>query len=963
VSTLQIEDFTASLRPRIEGELLVDSVTRGIYATDASLFKMMPMAVLRPRTVADVQAALEVATRYGIPVLARGGASSLAGQTTTSGLVIDFSRHLNRILEINIEERWARVEAGAILDTLNASISMHGLSVGPDPASSSRATLGGMVANNSTGTHSIVYGNMIAHTRSANGFLADGTPVSFGPMSREAFEQRADVPGPEGRIYGQLAALLREKGTIIERDTPKHWRRNNGYRAESLLLDEVNLAQLMCGAEGTLAVLTDVTVDLVPVPKYAVLGVVHFTTLRESLEAAKTILETRPSAIELFDGHAIEACRRSPGFAPKLTFMQGDPGSILITEYRGEDRDVLLGRLDNLAEVLREAGLGYAIVRATETREIKNVWDVRKEGLGIIMSVKGDSKPQPFIEDAAVPVECLPDYIDELTAFVQSTGTRLAMYAHASAGCLHIRPFLNTKEEREVAKMKAIAEASANLVVKYGGVVSSEHGDGLARSWLIERVVGPQLYQVYRDIKEIFDPQGILNPGKIVDPPPMTENLRIDPSYQPLPIAEELDFSDDGGFMGAIEMCNGNGACRKLQSGTMCPSYMVTLEEEHSTRGRANALRMAMSGETPREELYGPRMYEVMDLCIECKGCKTECPSNVDMTRIKTEWLSRYWQHNRMPLRTRLFANIPFLSRRIKGSAAAALNWINRQKATRLMMARTLGISDKRSLPEFAVEPFMDWYRKRTWQKGGRRVVLFADTFNNYNHPEVSRAAALFLEAAGYEVQAVGESACCGRTLISKGLVTEAQVLALKTVDILYPFAEKGIPVVGLEPSCILTLRDEFLAMLPGDTRARTLAGVAFTFEEFVASEADAGRMKHLEFETNGSERALLHGHCHQKAMVGTGPSERCLALAGLDVTTIDSGCCGMAGAFGYETEHYDISIRMAERKLAPAVRASSEQDIIAAAGTSCRAQIFDTTGRGARHPAEILYSRLKATT
>ncbi|MDX1479976.1 MAG: FAD-linked oxidase C-terminal domain-containing protein, partial [Saprospiraceae bacterium] len=666
------------------------------------------------------------------------------------------------------------------------------------------------------------------------------------------------------------------------------------------------------------------------------------------------------SAIELFDGVAIDQTRRAPGFAHRLGFIEGEPGGVLIVEYSSDNADgkadiELRSCVDRLKEVLAKAGQGYAVVPVADTEGMANVWYVRKEGLGLIMGVKGDYKPVAVIEDASVPVEHLADYIEDLDAMMQALDTKTVYYAHASAGTLHVRPFLNTKEAAGVEKLREISVGSMELVKKYGGAVSSEHGDGIVRGWLNEQFLGPELCDVYRRLKGIFDPNGLLNPGKILDTPPMTESLRFDPAYETIPILEEMDWSEDGGFARSVELCNGNGACRQLQSGTMCPSFMVTRDEKDSTRGRANALRAALSGELPPEAFTSRDLYDVMDLCVQCKACKTECPSNVDMAKMKTEWLSKYWEANGLPRRTRLFAHQPMLARRLNGGFLARVaNW---GSSLRFVQKR-LGISTRRMPPPFAAEPFTKWFARHNWESDGPEVVLYADTFSNYNHPEIARAAAEFLHRTGHRVIVPNAEACCGRPLLSKGLVAEAQEMALKTLALLLPYADKGWPIVGLEPSCILTFSDEFLTLLPGDPHARTLADASMTFEEFVERRAGEGAFEEIRWKEQ-PKQVLLHGHCHQKALVGTGFAERSLALAGHSVTTVDSGCCGMAGAFGYEAEHYDISIKMAERVLAPAVRKAAEDTIIAAAGTSCREQIKDTTGRRALHPAEILRDAL----
>jgi FAD/FMN-containing dehydrogenase/Fe-S oxidoreductase len=957
-----LKDFFEELTPRVAGELHSDSMSRALYATDASMYEIQPVGVLLPRRLSDVQAALEVAAEFSIPVLPRGGGSSLAGQTVGEALVIDFSRHLDEILEINPDEKYARVQPGLVLDRLNAAAAEHGLVVGPDPASSSRATLGGMMANNATGTHSITYGNFIHHIRSAKGYLADGTPFEFGPLSDEEWEERSRRSGREGEVYRRLDALLRQKEDTIRRETPEHWRRNSGYRPEHLLPNDDgaprNPAELLCGSEGTLAVVTELTFDLKELPERTALGVCHFKTRQQALRAVTTILETDPAAIELFDGMAVESARESPGYRHRMSFVEGNPGGVLITEYFGETESDLNARLDELEATLE--GESYAVGRHTDPASIDNIWTVRKEGLGLIMSVKGDYKPWAFIEDASVPVEHLPQYVDELSTLLDRTNTKAVFYAHASAGTLHVRPFINTKKKNEVDKMRDIARQSMELVSKYGGAVSSEHGDGLARSWLNEELLGEELYQTCVAIKKIFDPDNLLNPGKVVDAPEMTRNLRMGPDYETIPLIEELDWSDDGGFARSVELCNGNGACRKLDSGTMCPSFMVTREEEDSTRGRANALRMAMSGGLPEEELTSERMHDVMDLCVQCKACKTECPSNVDMAKMKTEWLGRYWSAHGVPMRTRIFANMPRVTRLVSGTPlASVVNWVNRLTPVRKVMDWTLGISSERELPQFTRKPFTDWFEKQEWPTGGPPVVIFADTFNNYNHPETGRAAAEFYRAAGFEVRVTEQDACCGRPFLSKGYVNKAQSQVLKTVEQLYEHAEREVPIVGLEPSCTSVFTDDMGDMLPGDLRAEKVALSFTSFEEHVAKLAEGGALDGLDW-TGKERRVLLHGHCHQKALVGNEPAQTCLGLPpGYAVETVDSGCCGMAGAFGYEKEHQQVSRDMAERRLAPAVRAMPDDALVAAAGVSCRAQIEDLTDRRALHPAEVLRDAL----
>ncbi|RMF26800.1 MAG: FAD-binding oxidoreductase, partial [Chloroflexi bacterium] len=724
-----------------------------------------------------------------------------------------------------------------------------------------------------------------------------------------------------------------------------------------------NLAKLICGSEGTLAVMTEIKLNLVPIPTRTALAIIHFDSLYEALSSVPVILEVEPSAVELLDHLGLTLCREVPAYARLLsTFIEGEPNCVLITEFYGESEAEVEAKVQQLEAHLRREKVGRTIVPALSPQLQSNVWTVRKVGLGLMMSIKGDHKPIPFIEDAAVPVEHLAEYVTRVERFCNDLGTRVAYYAHASAGCIHIRPLVNTKFAEEVAKLPVISAFAAELLGQYGGALSSEHGDGRARSWLNEQFFGPDLYALFREVKRTFDPHNLLNPGNIVDAAPMTENLRYGAGYTVIPVKTHLDFSADLGFHRAVEMCNGAGICRKRTTGTMCPSFMVTREEEHSTRGRANALRAALSGRLPPEEFTSPRMYEVMALCVGCKACKAECPSSVDMARIKIEFLAHYYRAHGVPLRARFFADIARWSRFFSGPLAPLVNALLGNGLVRWGLEKVLGISRQRTLPTFARQPFTHWFRQR--RNGGaemppaapssrKPVVLFHDTFSTYHEPQVAIAATEVLEAAGFEVLLPGHR-CCGRPMLSQGLVEKARRAAEETVARLAPFAEQDIPIVGLEPSCLLTLRDEYASLLPDDPRVPVVAAHCYTFEEFIARLADEGALE-LTFAEE-PRRLLLHGHCHQKALVGTDPSKRALTLPpGYTVAEVDSGCCGLAGAFGYEAEHYDLSMAMAERRLLPAVRAEGEETVIVAAGVSCRQQIRHGAGREALHPAQVL--------
>lgn len=979
-----LPDYLNELGKRIAGDLRTDSYSRTLYSTDASSYQVMPLGVVIPRGVEDVHAAVELAARYQIPVLARGAGSSLAGQTVNEAVIIDMSRHFDRILEVNVEEQWVRLQPGVVLDTLNAHLAPHGLLFGPDPASSNRATLGGITSNNSTGAHSILYGVTADHVLEMDVLLSDGSAAHFAPLTPEQLEQHKRKPGLEGQAYRTVDEIAHRGVETILAGTPRHWRRCGGYNLDRFVEGanfnwprdaRFNLSKLVSGSEGTLAIITEIKLNLVPRPKLTGLAVVHFDDVPAALSSVPGLLEVSPSAIEMQDKMGLTLCRAVPAYARLLSsFVIGDPACILITEFYGESEAELNSKVEKLqAHIRAQAIPATAIVPAIRPDIQANVWTVRKVALGLLMSIKGDVKPVPFIEDAAVPVEHLADYVARIERFCNELGTQVAYYAHASAGCLHIRPLMNIKLASERDKLKKIMPYMAQILADYGGAVSSEHGDGRSRGWLNEMFFGAELMALYREVKRAFDPHNLLNPDNVVNSPPVDAHLRYQDAFQPIPLHEHLDFSHDQGFLRAVEMCNGAGICRKLDGGTMCPSFMVTREEEHTTRGRANALRAALTGRLPPEEFTSPRMYQVMDLCVECKACKAECPSSVDMAKIKFEFLAHYYEKHPVPLRSRLFADIARASRLASGPVAPLANAILRNGAARVGLEKLIGITSRRTLPEFAREPFTAWFRRRrqsehrgergegksTPSAPGLRlpVVLFNDTFNTYNTPGIAMAATEVLEAMGYEVVLPGHR-CCGRPMISKGLVQEARQAARETVSKLAPFAEAGIPIVGLEPSCLLTLRDEYLSLLPGDDRAAQVAQHALLFEEFVAGRLEegnwAGRVKRQEREI------LLHGHCHQKSLVGTLPSKQVLGLVAQTVMEVDAGCCGMAGSFGYEVEHYDISLRMGERKLLPAVREFPEEGWVVAAGVSCRAQIAHGAGRRAYHPAEILWEAMR---
>ncbi len=985
---MSITDFEAALRRRVKGDVRFDPYSRALYSTDASSYQIEPLGVVLPRDLDDVYAAVETAVDFGVPVLARGGGSSLAGQAVGRALIIDFSRHLDRILEVNSEEAWVRVQPGVVCDQLNAALKPYGLWLGTDPASSNRATLGGMINNNSTGAHSVLYGMTADHLLSADVILSDKSAVRLSELSDQELEQKKRLSSPEGQIYRSVYDLVRRHEPTIRERYPRTWRRASGYSLNYLLdyapsqpagwyqhpdpyppRSGFNLARMLAGSEGTLAVLTEARVRLMPRPKMTALDIVHFPSVKAAAAATPAILERRPSAVELVDRSMLDLTRGIPAYARMLTFVQGQPEAILIVEFYGESQLELVGKLEGLEAHLRQGGHAETFVRAVTPEEQANVWGVRKVGLGLLMAVKGDSKPLAFMEDVAVPVDRLAEYVGRVQEVFEEFQVNSSYYAHASAGCLHIRPLINLKTSDGVARMRAVAEAVLEVVTSMGGAMSGEHGDGLSRSEWNARLYGRELYQAFRELKGLFDPRGLLNPGKVVDPPRMDHNLRYGPEYRTLAVPTVLDFSADGGFARAVEQCNGAGVCRK-DGGVMCPSFQATREEEHSTRGRANALRAALSGLLPAEALTEPRMHAVLDLCLECKACKAECPSGVDMAKIKYEFLHQYQQKHGVPLRSRFFANINRISQFAYRLSLIA-NPLMRSRVGRWAGEKLLGISRHRTLPSFARRTFRQWYRE--YRKAYcardcvtvarapgpiRKVVLFVDTFTDYNHPEAGIAAVRVLEAAGFEVLCAPHS-CCGRPMISKGLLEQARDSARRNVQALAEFAEAGIPIVGLEPSCLLTLRDEYLDLLPANGRARAVASQAKMMDEFLGELSERGELE-LKFRRDGEKQVLFHGHCYQKALTGTAPLKKMLSLPGWDVKEINSGCCGMAGSWGYEAEHYRLSQQIGELQLFPAVREGAGRGAeIATAGVSCRHQIAGATGVWPKHPIELLAEAL----
>ena len=989
-------ELSRRLQAAVQGDVLFDRASRGRYSTDASIYQVEPIGVLIPRSHDDVRAAVDICRELGAPMLPRGGGSSQCGQTVGAALVIDASKHLREIVGFDRDAMTVTVEPGITLDALNAWLKPHGVWFPVDVSTAAQATLGGMAGNNSCGSRSIAYGNMVHNVLAADALLADGTEVRLGAEAR----MRDAPPRLRGLMDGLRAIADRERDEIV-RQVPKVMRRVGGYNLDAFHPQSerpytadgsVNYAHLLVGSEGTLAWTRTLTLKLAPLAKHKTLGVVSFPTLYKAMELTKHIVALRPAAVELVDRTMIELARSNPAFRPIIDgALVGEPDAILLVEFIGEDAETPRRTLDDLVALMGDLGLPGQVVRMTDANEQKALWEVRKAGLNIMMSMKGDGKPVSFIEDCAVPLEHLADYVDRLTQVFAKHGTRGTWYAHASVGTLHVRPILDMRRDG-AAKMRAIAEEASAMVREYKGAYSGEHGDGLVRTEWVAWQFGARLTRAFEEVKALFDPDGLMNPGKIVRGTKMDDArlFRYPPGYAPVKLDTALDWSawdvhadpvtdtvtapgtggdPAKGFAKAIEMCNNNGHCRKFDAGTMCPSFRVTRDEEHVTRGRANTLRLAVSGQLG-PDFASEAVREALELCVSCKGCRRDCPTGVDMAKMKIEFAFHWQKRHGLSLKDKLVAYMP------KWAPWAArfpfiVNLRDALPGAARLSERIAGLSAKRTLPQWRNDTFLSSRAALAANADRPEVVLLVDTFNNYHEPENAHAALRVLQAAGYRVAVARAGAndaersrplCCGRTYLGAGLVDEAKREARRMVEALSPHVAAGATVVGLEPSCLLALRDEFLVMGLGDA-AQRLSTRALMIEEFLAREQRAGRLK-LPLKALPQKRALVHGHCHQKAFDVLNPAVAVLKLIpGLQVEVIESSCCGMAGSFGYEAAHYDVSMKMAELTLLPAVRAAGDDTVIVADGTSCRHQIADGTRAGrpreALHVVRVLASAL----
>ncbi|MEJ2153823.1 MAG: FAD-linked oxidase C-terminal domain-containing protein [Desulfobacteraceae bacterium] len=957
-----VHDLSAAIR----GEVRFDHLTRRLYSTDASDYCKLPVGVVIPREVDDIRAAMEISARHQTATIPRGGGSNLSGQTVGTGLVLDHSKYLNRILEINPEEQWVRVESGVVLDVLNAALASHNLMVGPDPSSGSVATMGGMAGNNSTGSHSFRYGMMADHILEMEVVLSDGSKVLLDGKETATMEALSRKNSLEGGLYREIPALIDAHAEEIRKGYPGTWRNVAGYGLNRLLAardggSTFNLAPLIAGSEGTLAVITALKLRLVPRPAAVNLMILHFSQVDQALEMVPAILEHQPAAVELMTAPSIMLADGHPAFRPRLRrFVQGNPGAVLIVEFAEMAQKELAHRIEAFKTWLGRSHCGEPIIHCVTPEQVDNVWQIRKAVFGLLLSKPGDDKPIWIIDDATVPVDRLTGYTRDVVAAGRRHGIDINFDAHASAGCLHMGLDVNLKTHAGLRLLELLSKEIMAIAIAHDGTTTGEHGEGLARSYFNEHLYGPRLHQAFRSVKAAFDPENRLNPHKVVDPiePWNTGWLRYHPGYRtPLaPAKTHLDFNDFGGYAGLVEMCNGMGVCRSQVAGTMCPSYRVTKDELDTTRGRANILRAAITGELGPAGLADEAVYKALELCLECKACRNECGSKVDMAKLKYEFLAHYQERHGTPLRSRMFGHLA-LADAVAGRAPHLANRIFRSSAFRNLLHRTVKIDRRRELPLLAAESFQQWFRRHIPPEAAPRgeIVLWDDCHLSFHEPGIGVAAVKVLEAAGFRVKLIKGRRCCGRPLISKGMLKQARANARHNLHRLREVAEQGVPIIGVEPSCIACFRDEYPSLVKGETADR-VAVQAFFFEEFITDLAARGELD-LPFDPARPPATIkVHTHCYQKAL---GTADKVLAMLRLvpnaTVEAIDSGCCGMAGAFGYEKEHYDISMAIGELALFPVVRAAAVETIIAAAGTSCRTQIKDGTRRKARHPIEIV--------
>ncbi len=939
------EHLSKVLAEQIRGEVRESLVDRKIYSTDASNYRILPRAVVIPADHRDIEITIREAAARNIHVTVRGAGTSLAGQAVGAGVILDLSKYMNRVISLDVAEKRVRVEPGISIDALNRNLEPCGLIFGPDPSSASVATVGGAVGNNSTGAHSILYGMAGDHVISSDVVLADGSSIR---LSAEDYEKGSGGSGIASNLFGKLSELIEQSRELIKADFPKHWRRASGYSLDCLAEEKFNPAKLLASAEGTLAVSTNFELNLVEKPLSSSLCVISFREIPEAMDSVTEILSLGPSAIELIDATLIGLAKSKKGFRDTFSLCDGTPGPILVVEFQGDDKAETYHSAEKLTKSAMSMFGAATAFSVTGEKEQKKIWDIRKAGLGILMSEKGNLKPVPCIEDVSVPVENLACYTKDLISLLHEFGLRAAFYGHASAGCLHVRPLLDLGEQKGISDMVALSERTLELALRYSGVMSGEHGDGLQRSSFNEKLFGKEIYSVMRKLKDIFDPRGILNPGKVVRGENPRENLRAGKPEGS--ITTFFDWSREGGLGAAAAMCNGQGVCRKTAGGIMCPSYRATLDEGDSTRARANLLRELTLGKMDGEMIRNDNFHRVFDLCVGCKACRNECPSGVDVAKMKTEFLAMYKKKTGFTVRDRIFGHVHGISS-VRSALPRAFNRTLEGSFSRAVLS-LVGISEERTLPRMAEQSFSRWFRgKKEYTGKGEQVVYFHDTWSEFFYPEIGKAITSVLESLGFEVLIEKRRKCCGRPFLSTGMVKEARKNAIHNIELLSAYAQKGIPVVFSEPSCLSSFRDEYTDLVPGSKSLESLLADTHSISEFVFAQMENlgchGKQKH--------QNVLVHGHCHERSLGDFGKTLSLLKSLGYEARSSDAGCCGMAGSFGYEKEHYEISKAMGQCELFPKIRELGESQRVCVTGISCLEQLSHFTEAVPVHLALLL--------
>ncbi|MEI8365238.1 MAG: FAD-linked oxidase C-terminal domain-containing protein [Parachlamydiaceae bacterium] len=959
-----MKDFFEHLRKHVRGDIRDDKLTRHIYSIDASIYEVEPLGVVQPLDHDDLIRTLTIAADYNVPVTARGGATGITGSCLGKGLIIDASRYLNKIIEINIEKEYAIVEPGVVQDRLNEVLSPYGYRLGPDTSTGNRATLGGMLANNSAGARSLYYGRMVDHVIEVDLALAGGGELKCYPLSEGEWEQKSTQSDQEGTIYREIHRILKTYGAAIDKHFPHIPRHVSGYNLDLLkenissnletAVSRFNLSTLIAGSEGTLGIATKIKVRIAKKPIHTGLCILNISDMIASLVAVESMLSHQPLSLEMIDDKILNAARGSPAVRHKLQWVQNDPQAVFIAEFQGATPGEVAIKLNDFAVEMKSLGIGYATSILTDPQEMSHVWDVRKAGLGLLLSKRSYSRAIAFIEDISIAPQHLASFMGEFRSYIKSIGKDAGIYGHIGSGCMHIRPYIDLRQKEEIVLMKSMMDHVSSMVLAHGGAMSGEHGDGLVRSWLNEKMFGSEVYRAFCDVKTAFDPRNLMNPGKIVHAPPLTQDLKLSPQSQNISIPTFLDFTKEGGFELAADLCNGNGQCRKMET-VMCPSFQASGDEYHTTRARAQSLRGIIHGKLPLDELTGKALYDVMDLCIECKGCQRECPSQVDMAKMKSELLYKYQEKHGYSLRNRIFGHIHHLDK-LASPFALMFNTLSSLSLSKSLLG-WVGITPERPLPALARKRFSSWFKSQKQKKEIKSVVLFDDTYTEFHEPEIGKAAYKVLTALGYEVVLVNGH-CCGRPLISKGLLKQAKAHAETLLEIFSTHVNHGSQIIALEPSCLSAFRDDYYGLLGKSDLLDALSTHCLSFEEFLQQHIKDGSLP-IKF-SDRKQDVWVHTHCHQKALAGSAPTLDVLrAISGFTVHEIESGCCGMAGSFGYEKEHYTFSMKIGELRLLPAVRKTQDTAIIVASGFSCRSQITHATSRYPLHLAQAIASHM----